>query len=562
MTAHDRLDPARLDPAFQSLLHRIVGGGHVNRRDLLGGTAAVGAAIALGGRLAPAAGARQATPTGEKGGSGTLVVTTPGDPLSFQPDFQVDDNGFAVCSNLYNSLLSLDGDYNVIPELAERYEAADDGLSITFTLPANAVWHDGEPVTSADVKYSLEMIKNTASATASSLIGALATVETPDPRTAVVTLANPSSSIIGFLAWYGVFILPAHIYEGTDWSTNPANQQPVGSGPFKFVSYTTGSSIELEANLDYFGEGPYLDRLIFQVIPDSNTAFQALLNGEIDAQTGPSMPNAEIANAQGNPDLKVAEKLYPSPYYLGYNNAKPTLSTPEVRRALAMAIDRDQIIATALGGYSSPATTYYPTAIAWAANTEPDAATPPFDVEGAAAALDAAGFPVNGDSRFSLTLLVFTASQQYVDVATVLAQQFAAVDVDVELNAVEIGAYGELIEAGDFDMALIGGFQGPDPGNLRARIGTGGGINYWAYSNPEIDTLLDEGEQLTVQAERAEKYYEIQRLMAADVPYVPLATYIEYTPYGANVTGMWFDNNDPAARSVGLNRFTLARRAE
>ena len=562
MTTRDRLDPSQLSPAFQSMLHRIVRGDTVDRRRLIQGAAATGAAVALAGSAADPTLARQATPTREKGGSGTLVVSTSSDPLSFQPNFQADDAAFAACCNIYNSLLSLDGEYSVIPELAQSYEAAADGLSITFTLAPNAVWHDGTPVTSADVKYTLEMIRNTDTATAATLIGSLTTVDTPDPNTAVVNLATPSSSIIGFLAWYGVFILPAHIYEGTDWATNPANQDPIGSGPFRFASYTAGQAIELDANLDYWGEGPYLDRLIFQIIPDSNTAYQALLNGEIDVQSSPVMPNAEIPSAQENPDLKVAEKLYPSPYYLGYNTTRPTFSTPEVRRALAMAIDRDQIVSTALGGYSEPATTYYPTAIAWAANTEPDAATPPFDIEAAAAALDAAGFPVAGDSRFALDLLLFNSSPQYSDVATVLVQQLAAIDVTVNLNAVEIGAYGDLLDTGDFDMALIGGFQGPDPGNLRARIGEGGGVNFWGYANPEIEALLDEGEQETVQDVRRESYFEIQRILAQDVPIIPLASYVEYTPYGANVSGVWFDNSDPAAALVGLNRFTLTRRAE
>ncbi len=274
------------------------------------------------------------------------------------------------------------------------------------------------------------------------------------------------------------------------------------------------------------------------------------------------MPNAEIPSAQSNPDLIVAEKAYPSPYYIGFNVTRPTFSTPEVRKAIAQAIDRDQIVATALGGYSAPATTYYPPAIAWASNPEPDAATPAMDIDAANAALDAAGFPLNGDTRFSLDFLHFNASPQYVDVSTVLREQLSAIGIDVNLVSLEIGAWAERLEAGDFDLALIGGFQGPDPANLCARIGEGGGVNFWGYVNPEIETLLDEGDQAIGQDARAPYYYEIQRILATDVPIIPLADYIAYIPYGANVSGVNFDPNDPLSLQQGLNRYTLARRAE
>jgi peptide/nickel transport system substrate-binding protein len=558
MTTRDRIDPSTLDPASRDAFARLVGA-KMDRRALLAGSAAAGAAVALGGSFARV-GAQDSTPSGEKGGSGTLIVSNSGDPLSFNPNFQADDNGFAPVCNIYNSLLSLDGNYAIIPELAESYEVSEDGLSITFNLAKNVTWHDGTPFTSADVKYTLETIVSNESNTAASLIGALASVDTPDDNTAVARLSAASSSIISFLSWYGIFILPAHLYEGSDWATNPANQEPVGTGPFKFSSYTAGQSIELDANLDYWGEGPYLDRLIFQIIPDANTAYQALLNGEIDAQVAPSMPNAEIENAQSNPDLIVAVKDFPSPLYAGFNLTREQWQNSDVRKAIAMAIDRDQIVETAFGGYSSPATTYYPPAIAWASN--PDAKVQPFDVEGANALLDAAGFPLDGDTRFGLQLVHFNASPQYVDTAIVMAQQLAKIGIDVELVSLEIGAWSDRMQAGDFDLGLIGGFQGPDPANLRIRYGVGGGVNYWGYDNPDFEALLDQGDQAVGEEARAGFYFDAQAILATDIPTIPLANYTAYTPYSTKVSGVAFDPNDPAGLEQGLNRYTLTRRAE
>ncbi|MGN6484514.1 MAG: ABC transporter substrate-binding protein, partial [Thermomicrobiales bacterium] len=148
--------------------------------------------------------------------SGTAIVVNDGEPKSFQPNFQTDDYSFAICSNIYNTLTSLDNSYNIIPELATAYETSEDGLSITFSLNELASWHDGTPVTSLDVKYTLEKIVSEPTATASGLIGAIKSVDTPEPYKAVVNLHPPSASPIGFLSWYGVFILPAHIYDGTD----------------------------------------------------------------------------------------------------------------------------------------------------------------------------------------------------------------------------------------------------------------------------------------------------------------------------------------------------------
>ena len=375
----------------------------LSRRSMMQASAGATTAM-IGGMTFPRVMAAQtpaASPAAEipaKELSGTAILVLTGEPQSFNPDFQGDDNLWPVACNIYNSLFSLDNNFSVIPELATGYEVAGDGLSITISLNPLASWHDGTPVTSADVKYTLEQIVATPSSTASGLIGSIETVDTPDDHTAVLVLSQPSSSVIGFLSWYGVFILPAHVYEGTDWATNEANQAPIGSGPFKFVSYEPGATVELEANTSYFGEGPYLERLIYQIIPDANTQVQALQNGEVDFVDG--VPNAQVPTFETNPDFRVAGKVYPSPLYIGFNFANEALGNEDVRLAIGMGIDREQIVATALGGYGTAEDRFYPSVIEWASN--PDATAPGFDVDGANALLDEAGFPLDGDSRFEV----------------------------------------------------------------------------------------------------------------------------------------------------------------
>ncbi len=330
----------------------------------------------------------------QKGGDGTLIVTVGGDPLTFNPNFQVDDNAFVPACNIYNTLVTLDSSYAILPELAKSWETSEDGLTITFTLVDNATWHDGQPVTSTDVKYTFDtIIANDKRRRRSSFFSSVASIDAPDATTLVLNMKQPSASLISFLGWYGTFILPAHIYDGTDWTTNPANQNPVGSGPFKFVSYSAGASIELEANLDYWGEGPFVDRLVLSIIPDSNTALQSLLNGETDVLTV-TPPRSQIATLEQTDGIAVATLPIPSFYYVQMNVNREYTSNLEVRRAISLAINRQQIVDVALGGYSAVATTFYPTEIPWAANTDPDAAVPQYDPEAAKAALDAAGFPL------------------------------------------------------------------------------------------------------------------------------------------------------------------------
>ncbi|HWV23201.1 MAG TPA: ABC transporter substrate-binding protein [Thermomicrobiales bacterium] len=527
----------------------------LSRRSFMHGTSAAAVAAIAGMSFPKVMMAQTPAEIPPKEISGTAILTITGEPQSFNPDFQGDDNLWPIASNIYNSLFSLDNSFNVIPELATGYEIADDGLSITVPLNPLATWHDGTPVTSADVKYTVEQILKTPSSTASSLINAVESVDTPDEHTAVLMLSRPSASVIGFLSWYGVFMLPAHIYEGTDWATNEANQAPVGSGPFKFVSYDPGASVELEANPEYFGEGPYLERLVYQIIPDPNTAAQSLQNGEIDFVDG--IPNTLVPTFEADPNFKIAPKVYPSPIYFGFNLEHEPLDNLDVRRAIGMAIDRDQIVATALGGFGTAEDRYYPSVIEWASN--PDAVAPALDVDGANALLDEAGFPMNGNSRFKVRLLYFTGWQEVADTATVLKEQMGAIGVEVELVLLEYAAWEEQVEAGDFDIALQGGFQGPDPANLNLRWGTGSTLNRWHYSNSEFDELLKEGDAGSNQEERAKIYFQAEQILADDVPTIPVALQTYYSAFTSSMSGVWLDPEDPASSQVGMNRFTLTK---
>ena len=186
---------------------------------------------------------------------GTLVISSAGDPTSFNPDYKSDDNLWPMAQNIYNRLIKLTTEDSLIPDLAESYEFSDDGLTLTFHLHEGVKWHDGEDFTADDVVWTYTTMMEESWFKADALQG-VESIEAPDDLTVVFNLEYPNVAIISKLGWYGTFILPRHLYEGTDLATNPANQNPVGTGPFKFESYESGVAVTLVRNDDFLVQKP------------------------------------------------------------------------------------------------------------------------------------------------------------------------------------------------------------------------------------------------------------------------------------------------------------------
>ncbi|HOI35669.1 MAG TPA: ABC transporter substrate-binding protein, partial [Mesotoga infera] len=336
----------------------------------------------------------------------TLVVAYMGDPIWFNPCAKTDDYGAAINRNIFDQLVAQDVNYDLVPQLATSWEVSEDGKEYTFYLRKGVKWHDGEPFTSRDVKYTLESIV-TNKGSAYNNVAMITEVVCPDDYTAVVKLQDPYAPFIPFLAWYGTQIMPAHLYEGTDWNDNPANQKPVGTGPFKFVEWVKGDHVTLTKNEEYWGEGPYVDRLIFKIIPDPNTALQAFLNGEADIdQNRPGFNTLSILKM--NPEVNVVINPSPSRYYLGFNLTDPARPTTnlKVRQAISCAINKQAIVDKVLGGFGGIGEYFYTPAIPWAVDTNVKAAL--YDPAKADKLLDEAGYTRGNDGwRFALDLLYF-----------------------------------------------------------------------------------------------------------------------------------------------------------
>src|SRR5215218_900107 len=280
---------------------------------------------------------------------GTMVIGAGNDPGQFNPGITTAGGTHFVTGNIYNGLLMLDEAFNPMPDLAESWTAAPDGMSYTFNLARNVTWHDGQPFTSADVKFTFEeVLLKFHARTKAGLETVLAGIDTPDDYTVVMRFNQPSGPLLQRLDVVEAPILPKRIYAGTDIETNPANNQPIGTGPFKFAEYAKGDRVRLVRNESYFKPGlPYLDELVFRIIPQATTATLAFEQGEVDYLI--SVPGPDMTRLKAMPGVTIASTSAGSggsncQDTLVYNLRRAPLSTPEVRQALAYAIDRERIL--------------------------------------------------------------------------------------------------------------------------------------------------------------------------------------------------------------------------
>ena len=322
----------------------------------------------------------------------TFIVGMSSDPATLNGAISGSVNDKTVASNIFSMLFRLDYKMNPVPDLAEEWTISDDGLIYTFKLRDGVKWHDGTPFTSADVKFSMDEAYMKLHPRTDNFNSFIESVETPDDKTVVFKLKKPYGAFMNALA-YDVYIIPKHLYENTDIRNNPYNIKPIGTGPFIFEEWSRGSHITLKRNPDYFQKGlPYLDKLVFRIIPNAASRVLALGTGEIHYLSYQALPSSAIAELKENPDIKITTQGFESlgsMLMLTLNLEQPKLQDIRVRQALAMGIDRKYIVEHADYGMGVPATGAFPSTN-WA--YEPDVIKYEYNPEKAMKLLDEAGF--------------------------------------------------------------------------------------------------------------------------------------------------------------------------
>ena len=477
---------------------------------------------------------------------GTALIVVQADPTHLNPAISTGSHVHAVADSLYNALVELDRDLKPQPDLAQRWVVSERGTVYTFTLAPNVKWHDGTPFTSADVKFTFDEVLLKHHARTKAGIGAvIAAIETPAPDTVVFRLRKPYGALLQLLNVTEAPILPKHLYQGSDPLTNPVNLKPVGTGPFKLESYRTDQQVVMVRNPDYFKPGlPYLDRLVFRVVPDFNAQTLALLAGEADYLPLVNAPDVERLRAR--PDLTLAQTAFGSGggnciNTLSFNLDRKPLADLRVRQAIAYAIDRDQILRDVQFGSGKVPSAPISSGLAWA-HAPGTLARYAYAPQRAAELLDAAGLPPGADGvRLTLDLLHFPTFSR---TGEVVRQNLAKVGIRIVQKPLDRAAFVEAVFAQRaFDLNIISYCNGADPDSGVRRMYVSNNIgsvpfsNAAAYRNPEVDRLFALAAETDNYDERARQYAEIQKIVAADLPYWWLSETVVLTAWRSRSQG-------------------------
>ena len=479
---------------------------------------------------------------------GTFVFAIGSDPETLNPAITTGVEALAVDCKMFNGLTYRDRQGKPHPELATDWFVNKAGTQYTFKLRRDVKWQDGQPFTSADVKFTFDDVLAKYHPRAKVAFANVASVETPDAYTVVVKMKKPYGPFLEQMTCQDGAILPEHLYAGTDILRNPHNtNDPVGTGPFKFQSWTRGDRVVMVRNPNYFRKGrPYFDTVIAKVVSDQGARIQGLQTGELDYVQSFFLPKEQIGALQHDPKIQLKyDTDVPGNYLLFLNDAKPPLNDPRVRQALLRAIDRKQILQQAFFniGYVSKSAIHQKL---WAYDPKVDLTKMyPYDPKAANAELDKLGLRKKNGTRFTFRLVYNVAQAGFPATAQIIRDNLQAIGVAVTLEPLERNVLNDVeFTKHDFEGAIEAYTTGGDPaiGIARQYITTPPGIpfsNPTQYSNPEVDKLFREG-ALTVNLADRKKYYdEVQVLLARELPLIPLMDRAEVDAAQANLRGLW-----------------------
>jgi peptide/nickel transport system substrate-binding protein len=421
-----------------------------------------------------------------------------------------------------------------------------DGKAITFTLREGVLWHDGTPFTAHDVAYSVMNIWKVEHSRGRNTYANVESVDVPDDRTVTLRLSAPAPYIMNALASIESQILPRHLYEGTDPKTNPANNAPVGTGPFVYKEWVRGSHLILERNPAYWDQPrPYLDRIIYRFVPDGGARAAAMEAGEGDLLVLSTLPLSEIKRLGELPHLGLETRGYDYlsiVAYLSFNMERDVFKDVRVRQALAHAIDNRVVTNVIWLGYGTPAKGPIHKGLVKFHTDE--VTTYPFDLEAANRLLDEAGYPRGADGvRFRLSHHYLPFGEQFVRLAEYVRQALDKVGIAVDTVNQDYGTYlTRVFTDRDFDITTFFANNQSDPTIGVERFYWSGNIqrgvpfsNASAYSSPAMDAILERTRTTVDEAERRQAFVEMQQLAMKDLPYVPLIWIDMVTVYNKRV---------------------------
>jgi peptide/nickel transport system substrate-binding protein len=488
---------------------------------------------------APAAAALQ----GEPVQGGTLVLIGHQEIASLHPDEATDGPTvhWVMVTQMFNALVEQGENFEFQPVLAEALPTvSEDGLTYTFTLRSGVKFHNGEEMTSADVKYTYEWYMNPDNAAINAAnFAAVASVEAPDPTTVVVRMKEPYAPFLARVG--GTFIVPAADHEAKGKEAFGA--EPIGTGAFKLKEWNAAEFTEVERFDEHFRGAPHLDAVRLNVVPEPSQRTIGLETGEADSSVWALVTEDHLRLAEDE-RFKTYVTSTTAINHFPLNNKNPKLADKRVRQAMMFAIDRQAIIDDIWQGTATLASANLSPALAQYYN--PDVPQYPYDPDRAATLLDDAGWVLNGDVRekdgetLSFTCTAITGDSTRRGEAEIVQQYLAQVGIKMNLEEAPLATILEQMRAGQMDSAVFnwtygGGYADPDDGGTLA---SDGASNYSQFANARVDELLAQGRRELDPAARKAIYDEVQAIVADEVPFLFMMFWDWYTFFNTRVKGL------------------------
>ncbi len=494
----------------------------ITRRELLAGAAAVGLAGALP-QVLPSTAQAQTTQKKE------LVTAQGGDIAKFDPHFSTASQDIRVSFNLFDNLTSRHPDGKLYPGLATEWKL-EGQTSWRFKLRQGVKFHNGDPFTSADAKFSLERTYDPSVKTmVATVFTTIDRIEAPDPSTLLIHTKKPDPLLPARLAFYGGQMLPKKYLESVGNDT--FNAKPVGTGPISFSSWVKDDKAVFEANGGYWGGKIDMDRWIMRSIPETSPRIASLLKGEVDIIT--QLPPDQEDRVKANAATKVEGALYAGLYVLGVNSKRPPLDNPLVKQALSLAIDRDLIVKELWKGRG-----IIPSQPIAKGDNHFDPILPPltYNPKEAKERLKKAGY--KGEEIFIETTVGYLAQDKPMSEA--VAAMWKDVGVNVKVEVFEYSVRAQKSREKSFKGLWWGDPTSTlgDPDGMMWRLLSPGGIyDYWR--DPKFDELGAAARFSVDEKFRAEAYREMTKVFLENLPWLPviqpyedygLQKYVEWTP--------------------------------
>ena len=457
-----------------------------------------------------------------------LIRRLSSEPATLNPITATDVYESTVNSFVYESLVKRDNrTLELVPLLAESWDISADKLQYTFTLRKGLRWQDGKPLTTRDIVFTFETVKDPRvdAPHLRNYYRNLKTVEAIDDRKVRFTYSEPYFKTLEMTG--GMKIIPAHIFKGGDFNTHPAGRKPMGSGPYSFVKWDTGREIVLERNENYWGPEPNLKKIVFKIITDETVALQVLKRGEMDLMG--LRPIQWVRQTKGKKFVRMFDKLQyylPGYSFIGWNQKRVFFSDKRVRRAMTMLVDRENILEKILYGFGRVITGNF---FYESSDYDKEIKPWPFDPKGAVELLEQAGWKdSDGDGirdregvpfRFEFT--ISSGSQFAEQMATILKDSLEKVGIDMRIRPLEWALFTKVLDDRTYDAVILG-WSLPieaDPFQVWHSSQVEKGSNFVGFANKEADEIIEQARITFDREKRKMLYRRFHQIMHEEQPY-------------------------------------------